>query len=425
MNYLMNEAFVINGRCELAGELKTRGSKNTALPCIAASLLTRYEVLLENVPDIADVAMMLAIAEDLGAKVSRDKTTASVSIRAKNLSKTNVNSELARKLRGSLLFSGALLGRFKKAEMPYPGGDQIGSRPLGTHFAALRGLGVVINEGSDIKLDGRGLKGGMVILEESSVTATENLMLAAVLAPGTTEIRLAAAEPHIQELARLLNAMGAKIRWDSIGILKIIGVSRLHGAHFRLNPDELEISSFAALAATSNSVIHLRGVEPRYLDAVLLQLGKMGVEYRVSENDLLIGKSKSPYRGFRLQSGLYPKLVSDHLPPFAVLATQAKGESLIHEWLYDNRLRYLDELRKMGANVSILDPHRAVILGPTPLRGTKITSLDVRSGMTLIIAALIAEGETTIADIHHIDRGYERVEERLRQLGADIKRISN
>ncbi len=422
---MTSTVFQIRGGRALGGEISVRGSKNAALPCIAAALLTKEPVTLENVPDILDVRLMAEIAKNLGASVEWATEERRLTIRAANLSSFKLDDAPARRLRGSLLFSGALIGRLRGASFPYPGGDAIGARPMTTHLSALMALGVSVEDNGRIVLNGGNLHGALVVLEETSVTATENTILAAVLAPGKTVIRLAACEPHVQELVKMLAGMGANIRWSGASEITIEGVGALRGVRFRLNPDDLEISSFAALAAATRSEIAIRGVVPEYLDAVLLQLGKMGVEFRLSGDILSITKPERSYQGFRLQSGLYPKLGSDHLPPFAVLATQAAGTSLIHEWLYEGRLRYIDELQKMGANAMILDPHRALIIGPTPLSGREISSLDIRSGMTLLIAALTAEGETLISDIHHIDRGYEKIDERLRALGAEIQRIKS
>lgn len=415
----------IRGGAPLQGAIEIRGSKNTVLPCIAAALLTEDEVVLENVPGISDVEAMVEIAEYLGVEVARDPAGHRLSIRAKNLANIELDPELVRRLRASILLSGALISRARRAELPYPGGDKIGARPITTHLNALRALGVEIGEGEKLILEGKNLTGGVVTLEEPSVTATENTILAAVMAPRRTEIRLADASPHIQELVAMLRAMGAKIEWRDVGVIGIEGVEKLRGAKFRINPDEQEISGFAALAAATRSELTLRGVEPRYLDAILLQLRKMGVEYVLSGVDLLIQKPQKAYEGFRIQSGLYPKLMSDHLPPFAVLATQAAGETLVHEWMYEGRLKYIDELRKMGANATILDPHRAIIIGPTALHATEISSLDIRSGMTMVIAGLVAEGETVICDIGHLDRGYEKLAERLQSIGAMVEKISS
>lgn len=418
-------SFRIRGGKPLQGRIPIQGSKNSALPIIAACLLTDQTCVIDRVPDISDVHTMLAIAKSLGADVAWDSRAHRVVMTAAALSNTAPAALLARKLRGSILFAGALLGRAKTVSIPYPGGDVIGARPLDTHIHAFGELGATVRKTEHITIDGTAMRGADVTLEESSVTATENIILASVLTPGKTIIRLAACEPHVQELMRFLQTMGADIRWRELLLIEINGVAKLSGATHRLNADELEISGFAALAAATHSALDLGGIEPKYLDAVLLQLKKMGVNARVSSSTLEIREPDHPYHSFRIQSGLYPKLISDHLPPFAVLATQAEGSSLIHDWMYENRLRYIPELQKMGANCTILDPHRATITGPSPLTGCRIETFDIRSGMTLIVAALAAAGESTIAAIEHIDRGYERIDERIRAIGGDIQRIAD
>ena len=421
----MPNKFIIRGGKPLAGEIAIQGSKNTILPLIAAGLLTEEPVVLENVPEISDVETMLDITRDLGAEVFWEKPAKRITIRAKALQSHTLPEAPARKLRASILFSGALIGRLKKAGFPYPGGDAIGSRPISTHLRALERLGVKVREEGSIILDGRELHGTQVILEEPSVTATENTILAAVLAPGRTAIRMAAGEPHVQELVAFLRTLGADIRLSDGFNLDIEGVKRLGGGTHAVNSDELEISGFSALAASIRSELILTGIQPRYLDAVFLQLAEMGVTYEVDDDRLKILKPRNAYRAFRLQSGLYPKLGSDHLPPFAVLATQTEGTSLVHDWMYEGRFRYIPELQRMGANVTQLDPHRALIHGPTPLFGAALSGLDIRSGMTLVIAGLVAQEETTISDIQHLGRGYERLDERLRAVGADIHRVTN
>ncbi|MEK9148289.1 MAG: UDP-N-acetylglucosamine 1-carboxyvinyltransferase [Patescibacteria group bacterium] len=420
----MATRLLIDGGRPLEGRVVIQGSKNAALPLIAASLLTEEPVRLENIPDIRDVRVMADMVGRLGAEINWDRDGHVIAIRAKALTSSAPDPDLTKKLRGSILLSGALLGRLRQVTLPHPGGDAIGARPLQTHFRALEALGAQISAGESITIDGMSLHGGDVTLEEPSVTATENTILAAVLAPGKTVLRLAAYEPHVQELVAFLQKMGGEIRWRENLQIEINGSRRLGGAQHRINPDELEISSFATLAAATRSDVTLEGIDPQYLDAVFLQLGKMGVAYERNGSSLRITPPRAAYQSFRVQSGLYPKLGSDHLPPFAVLATQAEGTSLIHDWLYEKRLNYIPELQKMGANCRILDPHRAVITGPTPLTGCEILSLDIRSGMTLDIAGLAAQGRTTIAGVGHLERGYERLEERLLAIGADIKRVN-
>ena len=407
----------------LAGEIPIRGSKNAAFPLIAACLLSDEPCVLDNIPEIRDVEVMLQIVEGLGAEVSWDRARRRLRIDARTLSGSSPDEALSRKFRGSILFAGALLGRMRKARIPYPGGDVIGNRPLDAHFRAFEELGVVIREEGCLEMDGADLRGRAFSMEEPSVTATENAILAATLAPGKTVISLGALEPHIQELVLFLRAMGADIGFRDLARLEINGVRRLRGAAYRVNPDEIEISGFAALAACTRSELTLRGIAPQYLDAVFLQLKKMGVLFERGEDTLAIVKPQTGYKNFRIQSGLYPKLGSDHLPPFAVLATQAQGTSEIHDWMYENRLRYIPELQKMGARCEVAAPDRALITGPTRLAGCEIQTLDIRSGMTLVIAGLVAEGESVIQEIHHLDRGYEALETRLAAVGADIRRV--
>lgn len=416
--------FSVQGGSVLTGEIPVRGSKNTILPIIASTLLTREPCVIENVPTITDARVMLRIAEGLGCYVEWEEKNHRVTIQASEIKNDFPDTDLSRRLRGSVLFAGALIGRTGRARMSYPGGDVIGARPLTTHFNALKGLGVVITEGDLIELDGTNMRGANVFLEEPSVTATENVILASVRAPGKTEIRLPACEPHVQELVLFLARMGAHIKWKGLYWIEVEGVKELHGASHRINPDDIEISSFAALAAATRSSITLTGADSPYLDAIFLQLSKMGVLFDSNGDRIEIHKPKSNYTGFRIQSGLYPKLMSDHIPPFAVLATQAEGESLIHDWMYENRLRYIAELQKMGADASLLDPHRAIIRGPTKLAGCETVSSDIRSGMTLVVAALVAEGESMIEGVHHLDRGYEKLEERLQSIGANITRMT-
>ncbi|MEK7082505.1 MAG: UDP-N-acetylglucosamine 1-carboxyvinyltransferase [Patescibacteria group bacterium] len=419
------ESFVARGAKPLGGEVAISGSKNAAFPLIAACILTEETCVLESVPDIQDVAIMLDIAKKLGVGISWDRSGHRLEICAKEISSSSPDDAGSRKFRGSVLFAGVLLGRLRRAEIPYPGGDAIGARPLTAHFRAFEELGAVIRQGNTIEMDGSGLRGNEFFMDEPSVSATENAILASVLAPGKTVISLGATEPHVQELVLFLRDMGADIRFRDLTRVEIHGVARLKGARRRINPDELEVSAFAALGACTRSELTLSGIAPQYLDAVFLQLKKMGVAFERRGDTMKIMKPTAGYKSFRIQSGLYPKLGSDHLPPFAVLATQAEGASLIHDWMYENRLRYLSELQKMGADCEVLDPHRARISGPTHLAGCRMESFDIRSGMTLVIAALVGAGESIIERIEHIDRGYERLDERLRSLGADIERIES
>ncbi|MFY9493094.1 MAG: UDP-N-acetylglucosamine 1-carboxyvinyltransferase [Minisyncoccia bacterium] len=413
--------FIINGGKILSGNVKISGSKNAALPLIAAAVLLE-ETRLVNVPRIDDVERMLEIVDYLGGTyqwVGANELT----INTQNLIARPL-PETARKLRASILFAGPMLARFGEVELPYPGGDIIGARPLDTHLNAFKKLGVIVEEKENLHLK-VGQPGEVkLILQEPSVTATENVLLLAAGMDKGVEIRLAAAEPHVQDLCRFLVSAGVGISGVGTTTLKVKGKKVLlsHAAH-QIIPDDLEASAFAVLAAATKSQITLSPVELEYLDSVLLQLDKMRVNFRAAGGALTILPPVSAYQSFRIQSGLYPKLICDHLPPFAVLATQAEGASLVHEWLYEARQNYVRELVKMGANAVVMDPHRALIIGPTPLYGQEVESYDIRSGMTMVIAALVAKGQTIISDIEHIDRGYEKLEERLKSIGADIQRV--
>jgi len=405
----------------LEGSIKISGSKNSALSLIAASILIK-ETRLANVPKIKDIENMLEIISFLGGQYEW-LGAGSLIINTEKLESKPL-PETARKFRASILLAGPLLARFNEVELPYPGGDIIGARPLDTHINALADLGVELikDENLHLKVVGK-LSGARLVLEESSVTATENILLLAAGIDHAVEIRLAATEPHVQDLCNFLVKAGVDISGISATTLKIKGKNiPLNNVSHTVLGDELEVSAFAVLAAAGHSQLALSPVNFEYLDSVLLHLKKMNVNFELGENSLTILPPQSPYKAFRIQAGLYPKLVSDHIPPFAVLATQAEGASLIHEWLYEARQSYIRELIKMGANAVIMDPHRALIIGPTPLYGKEVTSYDIRSGMTMVIAALVAKGETTILGVEHIDRGYENLEERLRGIGADIIR---
>jgi UDP-N-acetylglucosamine 1-carboxyvinyltransferase len=424
----MSEAFIIRGGKTLGGEISIKGSKNATLAILAASLLSEGKVTLRNVPKIGDVAAVLDIMRGLGSQLEQRDDT--VLIDNSGLSGGEPNPELVRKIRGSVTLMGALLARFRKVKMPYPGGDVIGARSLDTHFDALRLLGAVMNESTNhlIGIEApKGLCGAKIVLTESSVTATENTMLASSLAEGKTTIKLAATEPHVQDLAAFLKKLGIKVEGAGTHTIEIEGseASRLaKEVEHEVIPDSDEAMNLAVLAAATRSDVFIKGVNADFLEDGLLKLGLMGVNFEPGNDFLHIKKPTGLYRAAKIQAGLYPKLMSDQLPPFAVLATQAQGTSLIHEWMYEGRLGYINELIKMGANAVIMDPHRALIVGPTPLHGAELRSLDIRSGMTTIIAGLVAEGETIINEAGIIDRGYERIEERLRMLGAEIKRVS-
>jgi len=414
---------IINGGKPLNGTVKVSGSKNAALSLIAASILCD-ETKLTNVPRIKDVESMLEIISFLGGEykwIGEHKVT----INTKSLQSKPL-PEIARKLRASILFAGPMLARFGRVELPYPGGDIIGARPINTHVNSFGDLGVFSCHGESLCLDASKARGGKIVLEEPSVTATEGIILFAAGLGEDVEVRLSASEPHVQNLCHFLVAGGVQISGIGTTTLRIRGKKLpLENSTHEVIPDELEASAFSVLGAVTRSNLIIDVVKFEYLDSVLLQLGKMNVNFSASENSINVMPPDNPYKSFRIQSGLYPKLVTDHLPPFVVLATQAEGTSLVHEWLYEARQNYIRELIKMGANAVIMDPHRALIIGPTPLYGKEVTGFDIRSGMTMVIAALVATGQTIINGVEHIDRGYEKLEERLKAIGADITRVND
>jgi UDP-N-acetylglucosamine 1-carboxyvinyltransferase len=412
--------FIINGGKKLNGQVSVLGSKNAMFPLVAACLLTDETCQLTNVPQIQDTQTMISILMDLG--VSANFSDHTLTIHAEKITKKELN-QVAGQIRGSIVLLGALLARTKKVSMAFPGGDRIGKRPIDAHMSAFEALGAVVSTNGFIELSGDKLTGNKIVMEESSVTATENAILAAVTASGQTMIKLAAMEPHVQQLCEFLNLMGGKISGIGTTTIVIDGVAKLHGADIELIPDSNEATSLIVLAAATKSDVKISKLNPDFLEDVLLKLKKMQVNFQVGSDFVHVLPPNQDYLGAKIQCGLYPKLPSDDVPVFAVLATQAQGESEVFEWLYENRLGYIEQLKKMGANAEILDPHRVKILGPTQLTGQKLNTYDIRMGMTLLIAALTAQGQSEIDGVEHIDRGYENLEERLASIGADITRV--
>ena len=414
--------FVIRGGKPLKGKIRAGGMKNAATPIIAATLLTSEECVIDNVPRISDVERMLEILKSLGARAEWTGEH-EVTVSAKDADIKSLDKKIVKSMRSSILFLGPLLARFKRVQIPEPGGCIIGNRPPDTHFYALEKIGAkVTRENGYYNLETEGLTGSVVILPEFSVTATENLLMAASLAKGTTEVRLAAAEPHVQDLIKFLSSMGAKISGAGTHNLIIDGVEKLHGARHTLIPDQIEIGTLAVAAAVSRGEVVIENVIPEYLDIILLKLKEAGVIFEVGKDFLKIRPS-ADLRAFRLQTLPYPGFPTDLQAPFGVLATQCNGTTLIQDPMFEGRMGYIGELVKMGANAIVADPHRVVINGPTPLYGQDIKSFDLRAGATLIIAGLIASGETIINEAEVVDRGYEAIEKRLAALGADIERI--
>ncbi len=418
------QKFIINGGKRLEGTIDVRGSKNAATPILSACLLTQEECIIDNIPVISDVLKMIEILQSMGVEIEWLEEH-KVRVKAgSNVDPEKMDFSIVGHMRSSILLLGSLLARFKKFKIRQPGGCIIGSRPVGVHFEALEALGTKITQEKEyycFKADR--LIGKTIILKEFSVTATENLMMAAALAEGTTTIKIAAIEPHVQDLARFLIKMGARIKGLGIHTIEIKGVEKLHGASHKIISDPIEAGTFAILAAATKGKVRINNVNLHELDLVLEKLKEMGVKLETGENKLLISPSIKLNSVKKIEARTYPGVPTDLQAPFGVLATQADGTTLIHDTMYEGRMGYINELNKMGANAIICDPHRALITGPTPLYGQDITSFDLRAGATLIIAALLAEGQSTINKIEQIDRGYEKIEERLRNIGADIERM--
>ncbi|MCI0548649.1 MAG: UDP-N-acetylglucosamine 1-carboxyvinyltransferase [Candidatus Rokubacteria bacterium] len=425
--------FVIEGRARLAGTVRASGNKNAAFPAIAAALLTAEPVILENLPDIDDIRTMLDVVEDLGVSVDRgDGHT--VTLRARALRSARPRPELLRKIRGALTLMGPLLAREGRAEFGHSGGDRIGRRRVDTHVVGLQGLGAELDlDGAELRLRAKRLVGADILLDEASVTATENVVLAAVMAEGTTVIRNAASEPHVQDLCALLSAMGARIEGTGSNVLTIHGTSRpLGGARFAIGPDFMEIGSFVVLAAVTEAKVVIEGVRPEDLRMTLSVLGRLGITAEVRGESLSVAGGPplviQPDLGDaipRVDDGPWPAFPADLMSVALVGATQAHGSILFHEKMYESRMFFVDRLIGMGARVVLCDPHRALVQGPARLRGEPggIPSPDIRAGIALVIAALCADGTTVIRSIEQIDRGYENIEGKLRALGARISRL--
>ncbi len=420
--------FIVEGGAQLRGEITPSGNKNSALPLIAASLLTDEPVVLTNVPRIRDVDVMLEMASSLGAAVSRpDERT----VRIEGGPRTSaLDPGLAGEIRASLLFAGAVLARCGRVSLPRPGGDIIGRRRVDTHFLALQALGAELTiEPREFRLAAKALKGADVILDEASVTATENALMCAVLAEDRSTIHNAASEPHVQELARALVSMGARIEGIGTNTLVIEGVRSLRGITHRIASDHMEVGSLIGLAAVTNSAITIKQAVPEHLRMMRLVFGRLGVPTEVRGEDLLVA-GRERYTIEPDIGGAIPEIKPLPWPGFptdltsiaTVVATQAEGIVLIHEWMFEGRLYFVDVLKQMGARIVLCDPHRAVVVGPAQLHHEEMRSPDIRAGMALLLAALCAKGTSVINNIEQIDRGYEALDVRLRALGAKISR---
>ena len=423
--------FVVEGGTPLRGEITPAGNKNEALPLIAASLLTDEPVTLRNLPHIRDVRNMLEIASTLGASVV-DVDRHTVRITAKELRTDELPAALAREIRPSLLFAAPLLARRGRAVLGQPGGDVIGRRRVDSHFLALGELGVALDPSQGLTVTTTGLKGADVILDEASVTATENAVLAASVAKGHTTLRNAASEPHVQQLCKALVAMGAKITGIGTNTLVIDGVERLHGTDHTVLSDHMEIGSLMATAAMTHGEVTIRKAVPEHLRMTRFVFGRLGIASEVRGEDLFV-PARERYQIqteigdaiLEVKPNIWPGFPTDLTSMAVAYATQAEGVVIIHEWMFDGRLYFVDTLtREFGARIVLADPYRAVVMGASKLRGAEVRSPDIRAGMAMLAAALSAKGRCVINNIEQIDRGYEELDTRLRALGAKIERAA-
>jgi len=432
-------AFEIRGGKSLKGEITAQGAKNEALQVLCAALLTDEPVTFSNVPDILDVNTLIEVLGDMGVTVTRN------SAHTVTLQATDVNEEFftdplfkkkSSKLRGAVMLAGPMLARYKKAHIPQPGGDKIGRRRLDTHIRGFEKLGVRFEYDSDeslFTLDGTAMQGATILLGEPSVTGTANIVMAAVLTPGTTTIYNAACEPYVQQLCHMLNRMGAKISGIASNNIVIEGVEKLKGCEHRMLADMIEVGSFIGLAAMTQSELTIKNADVGHLGVIPETFQQLGIDLRIEGDDIHI-PAQEHYRIQKFIDGSiltvydhpWPGFTPDLLSIILVTATQAKGTVLVHQKMFESRLFFVDKLIEMGAQIVLCDPHRAVVIGldrQVPLRGITMTSPDIRAGVALLIAALSAKGKSTIHNINQIDRGYERIDERLNALGADIRRV--
>ena len=414
---------IIQGGHHVTGRVPIMGAKNAILPLVAATVIVKGETRFKNVTRLSDLLSLLEILSGMGAHVEWTGEH-ELLIDSSNIDPAKLDRKKMKRFRGSILLLGPMLARFKKIMVPEPGGCSIGNRPIDAHLEGLGSLGATcetdVNGG--LEMEAKELKGGYVIAG-FSVTATENIVMAAVLAKGKTAVRLAAAEPHVQDLCLYLKAAGAKIKGIGTHELEIEGVKQLTAPKkaWSVVPDMVEIGTFAVAAAITRGDIEMFPVVPEHLDAIRYALSRVGVRHEITGKSFRV-QGVGRMNAFRLQTLIYPGFPTDLQAPFGLLATQCHGTSIIHDPMFEARLGYINELTKMGANAVIADPHRVIITGPTPLRGTEIRSLDLRAGATMVLAGLIAEGETVIHDAEIVYRGYEALDERLRKLGADIVR---
>lgn len=413
--------FIIDGGFPLKGRVKVAGNKNAVLPCMVGCLLTDEECILENVPKIADVLILGKLLTNLGVKIE-GLGSSTLKIDAKGTKPANLDPDLCAQLRASVLLLSPLLSHFGKVSMPHPGGDIIGRRAIDTHVQVMKALGAKFKEkDGEYYFETKGLEGSTVFLTEASVTATENAILAAVLASGETVIKNAASEPHVADLCNFLVKMGAKISGIGSNFLAISGVKKLHGTIHKVSPDHIEAGTFTIATLTTGGEVALEDINPFDLDMILMTLAKMGAKFDLHNSSLKIFSSDLVSTE-KIVTNIWPGFPTDLMAPLIVLATQAKGQTLLHDWMYESRMFFVDKLLSMGANVTIADPHRVLVYGPTRLSGQKLDTPDIRAGIALVIAALCAQGKSVIDQAELIERGYEKIEDRLSALGAKITR---
>jgi len=426
------QKFVIDGGTALSGTIVPAGNKNGALPILAASVLTEDEVVVRNVPKIDDVGAMLSLLEAIGVRITW-LSDHEVALCAADVSGDAVLvRSLSERIRASFLLAGPMLARFGHVRMPPPGGDVIGRRRLDPHLDAFQALGATVEHARDIELNAPGgLRAGDVFMDEPSVMATENALLAAAGTAGSTVVGNAACEPHVQDLARMLVKMGADIHGIGSNVLTVNGAAGLHGCDHTIGPDHIEIGSFMALAGATGGELRIRDTIPADLRMIRLVFERLGLHSKLDGNDVIVpgGQDLAMARDvgehkITVQDGPWPAFPADLTSIAVALATQCDGTALIHEWMFENRMIFTDKLVLMGADITLCDPHRVLVSGPSQLRGERVESPDIRAGMAMLIAALCADGRSEIGNIRQIDRGYERIDERLRDLGARIQRVA-
>jgi len=425
------DKFIIEGGHPLSGTILPQGNKNAALPILAACLLTDEPIVLKNVPQIRDVCDMRKLLESLGTVVT-EHSDSTWELNSKEIRPNQLEPELSKRIRASILIAGPMTTRFGNLELPPPGGDVIGRRRVDTHILALQQLGAEVTYNRKFSFRAPdGLKGSEILLDEASVTGTENILMAAVLAKGRTILRNCASEPHVQDLCHFLNKMGAKISGIGSNTLTIEGVEKMHGTEFEISSDYLEVVSFIGAAVMTKGEILIKKAGPQHLGMVRLVFNKLGIDWEVRGEDIFVPRTQElevkPDLGNaipEIKTNIWPAFPTDLMSIAIAVATQVKGNILFHDWMYPSRMFFVDKLVSMGAQIVLCDPHRCIVSGPTQLAGEKVESPDIRAGMTLVLAALAADGRSIIRNVGQIDRGYEKLEQKLQLLGAKVTRDS-